>query len=73
VLSVDQRLQDGAGAIDTREGDAVAAPVDSNALLLQREEDDQPRNGDGGGEGSGGDAKSSLAQNSQSLVGKVTH
>ena len=34
VLSVGQRLQDGASGVDTREGDTVTAPVDFNALLL---------------------------------------
>jgi hypothetical protein len=70
VLSVGQRLQDGASTVDTREGDAVTAPVDFNALLLQGEEDDQCGNSDGAGEGSGGDAESLSAQNSQSGVGR---
>jgi hypothetical protein len=65
VLSVGQRLKDGAGTVDTREGDVVTAPVDFNALLLQGEEDDQSGNGDGAGESSGGNAESLSAQNSQ--------
>jgi hypothetical protein len=73
VLSVGQRFQNGASGVDTRVGDAITAPVDSNALLLQGEERDQYGNSDGGDEGSGGDAKSSLVQNSQSGAGDVTH
>jgi hypothetical protein len=73
VLSVGQRLQNGASTVDTREGDAVTAPVDFNALLLQGEEDDQRGDSDGGRESSGGDAESSSVQNSQSGVGEVTH
>jgi hypothetical protein len=41
VLSIGQRLQDRASAINTHEGDAVTAPFDFNALSLQGEEDDQ--------------------------------
>jgi hypothetical protein len=41
VLSVSQRLKGGAITVDTCEGDAVTAPVDFSALLLQGEEDDQ--------------------------------
>ena len=73
VLSIGQLLQDGAGLVDPREGDAVTAPVDFNALLLQGEGDDQSGNGDSTGEGSGGDAESLSTQNSQSGVGEVTH
>jgi hypothetical protein len=73
VLSFGQRLQDGASGVDTREGDAVTAPVNFNTLLLQGEEDDQSGNSDGGGEGIGGDAESLSASNSQSTVGEVTH
>jgi hypothetical protein len=75
VLSVGQRLQDGArvSTVDTREGDVVTAPVDLNALLLQGEEDDQCGNGDGAVEGSGGDAENLSAQSPQPSVGEVTH
>jgi hypothetical protein len=73
VLSVGQHLQDRTSTVDTREGDAVAAPVDFDALLFQGKEDDQSRKSDGAGESIGGDAESSSAQNSQSEVGEVTH
>jgi hypothetical protein len=73
VLSVGQALEDGAGIVDTREGDVVTAPVDFNVLLLQGEEDDQCGNIDGGVECSGGDAESLSTQNSQSGVEKTTH
>jgi hypothetical protein len=73
VLSVGQRLKDGATGVDTREGDAVTAPVDFNVLLLQGEEDDQSGNGDGGRKGGGCDAENLSAQNSQSGAGEVTH
>ena len=66
VLSVGQCLKDGASGVDTREGDSITAPVDFNALLLQSEEDNQYGNSDSAGEGSGGDAENSSAQNSQS-------
>jgi hypothetical protein len=73
VLSISQRLKDGASGVDTREGDVVTAPVDFNVLLLQGEEDDQGAHGDGAGEGAGGDAESLSAQNPQASVGEVTH
>jgi hypothetical protein len=60
VISVGQPLEDGASTVDTREGDVVTHPVDFNALSLQGEEDDQCGNSDATGEGSGGDAESSL-------------
>ena len=41
VLSVGQRLQDGASTVDPREGDHVAPPFEFSALSLQGEEDDQ--------------------------------
>jgi hypothetical protein len=63
VLSIGQRLQDRASTVDTREGDVVTTPVDSNALSLQGEEDDQSGNGDAAGEGGGGDTESLSAQN----------
>ena len=58
MLSIGQRLQDGASSVDTREGDAITGPLDFNAPLLQGEEDDQCAHGDGAGEGSGDDAES---------------
>ena len=72
VLSIGQRLQDGVRVIivDTRVGDVVTAPVDSNTLLPEQEHDPS-RDGDGAGEGSGGDAESLSAQNSQSGVGRL--
>ena len=73
VLSVGQHLQDRASAVDTRERDAVTGPVDFDALLLQGEEDDQSGNSDGAGEGSGGDAESLSAQNSQSGVDEAIY
>jgi hypothetical protein len=73
VLSVSQRLKDGASGVDTHKGDAVTAPVDCNVLLLQGEEDDQGAHGDGAREGGGGDAEGLLAQSPQSSVGEVTH
>jgi hypothetical protein len=73
VLSVGQPLEDGASAIDTREGDVVTGPVDFDALLLQSEEDDRCGDGDGAGEGSGGDTERLSAQNLQSGGGEVTH
>ena len=74
MLSVGQRLQDGAGvSVDTRIVDAVAAPVDSNAVYVQDHENDRSGDSEGGAEGSGGDAESLSAQNSQSGVGEVTH
>ena len=73
ALSIDQRLQDRASTVDTREGDVVTTPVDFNAPLLQGEEDDQRAHGDGAGEGSGDDAESSSVQSPQSDVGDVTH
>ena len=73
MLSVGQHLQDGASTVDPREGDAVAAPVDFDALLFQGEEDDQSGKSDGAGEGIGGDAEGSSTQNSQSGVGEATH
>jgi hypothetical protein len=73
VLSVGQPLEDGASTVDTHEGDAVTGPVDFNAPLLQDEENDQSGDGDSAGEGSGGDAESLSAHNSQSGVGEVTH
>jgi hypothetical protein len=73
VLSVGQRLKDGADTVDTREGDAVTAPVDFNVLSLQGEEDDQGGNSDAAGEGRGGDAECLSAQNSPSGIGEVTH
>ena len=68
VLPVGQRLQDRASPVD-----AITAPADFNALSLQGEEDGQCGNRDGRVKGSGGDADSLSAQNSQSEVGKVTH
>jgi hypothetical protein len=43
VLSIGQRLQDRArvSTVDTREGDAVTAPLEFSALPSQGEEDDQ--------------------------------
>jgi hypothetical protein len=73
VLSIGQRLKDGAGTVDTSKGDAVTAPVDFNVLLLQGEEDDQCGNSDAAGEGGGGDAECLSAQNSPSGVGEVTY
>jgi hypothetical protein len=73
VLPVGQRLQDRARGVDAREGDAITAPADFDALSLQGEEDDQCGNRDGRAKGSGGDAESLSAQNSQSEVRKVTH
>jgi hypothetical protein len=75
VLSVGQHPQNRARAstVDTREGDVVTAPVDSNILTLQGEEGDQCGNGDGAGEGSGGDAENLSAQSPQPSVGEVTH
>ena len=73
MISVGQSLEDGATTVDTLEGDIVTHPVDLNALLLQGEEDDQCGNSDTTGEGSGGDAESSLTWNSQSGVGDATH
>jgi hypothetical protein len=75
VLSVGQRLQDRArvSAVDAREGDAVTAPVDFNPLSLQGKEDDQCGNSDAAVEGSGGDAESLSAQNSQPGVGEATY
>ena len=60
VLSVGQRLQDGARvpAVDTREWDAVTAPLDYNALVYHGVVDDQSGDSEGGTEGSGGDAES---------------
>jgi hypothetical protein len=74
VLSVGQRLQDGVRVIivDTRVGDVVTAPVDSNTLLPE-EEHDPPGNSDSAGEGSGGDAESLSAQKLRLGVGEVTH
>jgi hypothetical protein len=73
VFSVGQRPQDGASGVDTLVGDIITAPVNFNALLSQGEVHDRSSNSDGSDEGSGGDAKSSLVQKSQSGVGKVTH
>ena len=69
MLSVGQYVQDGTSAIDTREGDAVTAPVDFNVLLLQGEEDDQSGNSHRAREGSGGDAEGLSARNSQPGAG----
>lgn len=56
VLPIGQRPEDGAGSINTREGDGVTTPIDLNTLLLQDEEGEQCTDSDGTGEGSGGDA-----------------
>jgi hypothetical protein len=47
VLSVGQALEDGAGIVDTREGDVVTAPVDFNFSLSQDEENDQSGDSEG--------------------------
>lgn len=58
MSSIGHRLEDGASAVNTREGDGVTTPVDLNTLLLQGEEGNQGTDSDGAGEGSGGDAGS---------------
>jgi hypothetical protein len=75
VVSVGHRLQGEARVttVETRPWDGITAPVDSNVPLCQGVDNDRYRDGDGGAEGSGGDAKSLSAQNSQSGVGEVTH
>ena len=60
MLSIGHRPEDGPLTVNTRKGDAVAAPVDLNTLLLQGEEHDQGGNSDGAGEGCGGDAERGL-------------
>jgi len=60
VLSVGQRPKDGARTVNTREGDAVATPVDLNTPSLQGKEHNQGRNSNGTGEGSRGDAERGL-------------
>jgi len=57
VLSISQGFEDGASGVETRKGDAVAAPGDLNTPLLQGEEGDHGENSDGAGEGGRGDAE----------------
>jgi hypothetical protein len=75
VLSVGQRLKDGGAmvpAVDTRDEDAVTAPVEFNAIFPD-EGNNQSGDSDCGVKGSGGDAESLSGQNSQSGVVEIAH
>ena len=57
MLSIGQRLEDGASSVNACVGDTVTAPVDFKTLSFQGKEDDQGANSDGAGEARGCDAE----------------
>ena len=57
VLSISQRLENGASGVNACKGDTVTIPVDFYTLLFQGEEGDHGTNSDGAGEARGCDAE----------------